>query len=170
MASLNIPNSFSNNTVADATQVNANFTSVKNFAESAVVQVDGSVKAPTVAIADGAVTAVKIADGAVTASKLPANTFAVTYQDHTISGLTQDFLGQWVTADTKITLTGGKTYQNVIGVTCLGGLNAYGTYAYFRGIGLQSGVLNANEVIVQAAVSNNAANGNYAIVRVWTTA
>lgn len=61
MASLNIPNSFSNNTVADATQVNSNFTAVKNFAESAVVQVDGSVKAPTIAIEDGAVTAAKLA-------------------------------------------------------------------------------------------------------------
>ena len=70
MASLSIPNSFTNNTVASATEVNANFTSVKSFAESALVQVDGSVQAPTVAIANLAVTTAKIADGAVTSAKI----------------------------------------------------------------------------------------------------
>ncbi len=70
MASLSIPNSFTNNTVASATEVNANFTSVKSFAESALVQVDGSVQAPTAAIANLAVTTAKIADGTVTLEKL----------------------------------------------------------------------------------------------------
>jgi len=70
MASLSIPNSFTNNTVASATEVNANFTSVKSFAESAVVQVDGSVQAPTVAIANLAVTTAKIADLNVTTAKI----------------------------------------------------------------------------------------------------
>lgn len=65
MASLSIPNSFTNNTVASATEVNANFTSVKSFAESAVVQVDGSVQAPTAAIADGAITTDKIFNGTI---------------------------------------------------------------------------------------------------------
>lgn len=65
MASLSIPNSFTNNTVASATEVNANFTSVKSFAESAVVQIDGSVQAPTIAIADGAITSAKILDGTI---------------------------------------------------------------------------------------------------------
>lgn len=61
MASLPIPHSFSNNTVASATEVNQNFLSIKSFAESAVVQVDGSVQAPTIAIADAAVTSPKLA-------------------------------------------------------------------------------------------------------------
>lgn len=73
MASLSIPNSFTNNTVASATEVNANFTSVKTYAESALVQVDGSVQAPTVAIANLAVTTAKIADDAVTAAKIATN-------------------------------------------------------------------------------------------------
>jgi len=70
MASLSIPYSFTNNTVASATEVNANFTSVKSFAESSVVQVDGSVQANTAAIANLAVTTGKIADGAITTAKI----------------------------------------------------------------------------------------------------
>jgi microcystin-dependent protein len=45
MATLNITNSFSNNSVADANQVNQNFTDVKSFVESSVVHADGLVKA-----------------------------------------------------------------------------------------------------------------------------
>ena len=70
MASLSIPNSFTNNTVASATEVNSNFLSVKSFAEAAVVQVDGSVQAPTAAIANLAVTTAKIADLNVTTAKI----------------------------------------------------------------------------------------------------
>jgi hypothetical protein len=70
MASLSIPHSFTNNTVASATEVNANFASVKSFAESNVVQVDGSVQAGSTAIANLAVTSGKIADGAITSVKI----------------------------------------------------------------------------------------------------
>lgn len=45
MATLNVTNTFTNGTVADALQVNQNFTDVKSFVESNVVHVDGSVKA-----------------------------------------------------------------------------------------------------------------------------
>ena len=65
MATLNITNSFSNGSVANANEVNQNFIDVKTFAESAVVQVDGSVKAGTAAIADGAITVAKLAPGVV---------------------------------------------------------------------------------------------------------
>lgn len=54
MATLNIPNSFVNGTVAIATEVNANFNAVKTFAE---------------ALAAGT----NIDDGAITYSKLDAN-------------------------------------------------------------------------------------------------
>lgn len=63
MATLNITNSFSNSSIANANEVNQNFIDVKTFAESAVVQVDGSVKAGTAAIADGAITVAKLAPG-----------------------------------------------------------------------------------------------------------
>lgn len=55
--------SFTNGTVANATEVNGNFSAVKNFVESQTVQVDGSVKATTASITDGAVTKAKLNDG-----------------------------------------------------------------------------------------------------------
>lgn len=70
MASLNIPYSFTNGTTADATQVNANFTTVKSFVETNVVQIDGTVQAGTTAIADGAVTTAKVADSSITTAKI----------------------------------------------------------------------------------------------------
>ena len=60
MATLNIPNTFSNGTAANATEVNANFSAVKTFVETNVVQTDGSVKAGTSAISDGAITQAKL--------------------------------------------------------------------------------------------------------------
>lgn len=63
MASLSIPNSFSNGTAANATEVNANFSAVKSFVETALVQADGSVKAGTSAINDGAITQAKLDSG-----------------------------------------------------------------------------------------------------------
>lgn len=77
MASLSIPHSFTNNTVASATEVNANFASIKSFGESAVVQVDGSVQAGPSAIATNAITNIKILDGAVTSSKIQDGTIAL---------------------------------------------------------------------------------------------
>lgn len=70
MATLNLPNSFVNTTIANANEVNANFTAVKNFVETNVVQTDGSVRAGTPAINDSAVTTAKIADSNVTTAKI----------------------------------------------------------------------------------------------------
>jgi len=64
MASLNYPYSFTNNSTADANQVNSNFAAAKTFVEANVVQTDGSVQAGTSAIADGAVTTAKLATSA----------------------------------------------------------------------------------------------------------
>jgi hypothetical protein len=63
MATLPITYSFSNGSPANANEVNKNFLDVKGFCEAQVVQIDGSVKAPTAAIADGAITAAKLAPG-----------------------------------------------------------------------------------------------------------
>ena len=74
MATLNIPNTFSTGTVIDATQMNANFTAVKTFAEnlSAGANFDaGAIN--TEDIANSAITAGKIATGAVTTSKIAAS-------------------------------------------------------------------------------------------------
>lgn len=52
MASASIPYNFVNGTTANAEEVDANFISLKNFAETALVQVDGSVKAGLPALAE----------------------------------------------------------------------------------------------------------------------
>lgn len=58
MATLSIPNTFTNGTPAVATEVNANFNAVKVFAEAV---------AAGTSIDDGAITYAKIATAAVTA-------------------------------------------------------------------------------------------------------
>jgi hypothetical protein len=78
MASLNIQYAFTNGTPANATEVNANFTGIKSFVDAQLVQIDGSVKAPTVAIADLAITTGKIADDAVTSAKIANNAVGTT--------------------------------------------------------------------------------------------
>jgi len=70
MATLNITNTFSNSTVANANEVNTNFGDVKTFVEGSLVHADGTVQAGSSAIATGAVTTAKIADDAVTAAKI----------------------------------------------------------------------------------------------------
>jgi len=62
MATLTIPNSFVAGARAIAADVNANFTTVKNFIETNLVQVDGTVKATTASITDDAITEAKVAD------------------------------------------------------------------------------------------------------------
>jgi microcystin-dependent protein len=65
MATLNITNTFTNGTAANATEVNQNFTDVKNFVEGSLVHADGTVQAGTAAIANGAVTEAKLASALI---------------------------------------------------------------------------------------------------------
>lgn len=65
---------FTNGTVAEAAEVNSNFTAVKNFADGLATGVnldDGAVVAAK--IGTSAVTTIKIDDGAVTVVKLAAD-------------------------------------------------------------------------------------------------
>lgn len=64
MASLNIPNSFTNNTIADAVPMQQNFDEIESHVNANLVNIDGSVKAGTNAIADNAITKSKLNDGA----------------------------------------------------------------------------------------------------------
>lgn len=84
MATLNIPNTFVDATTAEASEVNANFTAVKQFAEglSDGSNIDAgaitSTKLATSAVVEGkiaanAVTTAKIADASITQSKLDPN-------------------------------------------------------------------------------------------------
>lgn len=70
MATLNITNTFTNGTAANATEVNQNFTDVKTFVEGSLVHADGTVQAGSSAIATNAIVEAKIAAGAVTEAKL----------------------------------------------------------------------------------------------------
>lgn len=70
MASVPNLNTFLDGSTAVAAEVNDNFTKVKTFVEASLVQIDGSVKAGTAAIADSAVTTAKINNGAVTMDKI----------------------------------------------------------------------------------------------------
>jgi hypothetical protein len=72
MATLNTTYTFTNGNVAEAGQVNTNFNDVESWVSTNVVQIDGSVQAPTIAIADNAITTAKIADASITVGKLAA--------------------------------------------------------------------------------------------------
>ena len=71
---VSIPYVFTNATVAEAAEVNSNFTAVKNFADGLATGVnldDGAVVAAK--IGSNAVTTIKIDAAAVTAAKLAAD-------------------------------------------------------------------------------------------------
>ena len=74
MPSLNFPHTLSNNTVADANHVMADFNAIRDFTNTEVVRTDGSVKAGSSAIATDAVITDKIVNGAVTNAKLDYTT------------------------------------------------------------------------------------------------
>jgi hypothetical protein len=177
MAALSVPNSFSNNTTADANQVNANFQAVVGWGNG-LVHVDGSVKAQTNSIADDAVTAAKIAtgavgtteiaDGAVTKEKLPTGTFLLKYADYSI-GPFVDTYGLYMVTDYKITLPTGVSSVNVVNVEGYGGVNNYFTFCNITGKGDQSLVLTLNEILVSAGL-NHVIYSNMATVRVWYVA
>ena len=98
MATLTIPNSFTNGTAAIATEVNANFTAIKTFSE---------------ALAAGT----NIDAGAITAAKL-ANT-AVTAGSYTTANITVDAQGRLTAASTGTSVTGDSD-QVVIGTQVFG--------------------------------------------------
>lgn len=107
MATLSIPNSFTNNTVASASEVNQNFLSVKTFADAAVVQVDGSVQAPTAAIANNAVTLAKLA-AAVQNALVPVGSIVATARTTAPTG--------WLMCDGTST-AGYTTLASYVGAT-----------------------------------------------------
>lgn len=77
MPNLNVTYNFTNGNVAEAGQVNQNFEDIEVFANTQVVRVDGAVQAPTIAIADGAITTAKIAANAVSYAKLESTVLNV---------------------------------------------------------------------------------------------
>ena len=68
---LTIPNTFVDATIAEAAEVNGNFTAVKNFVDALQAGTGFTVGAiPAAALATDSVTAIKILDGVVSYAKL----------------------------------------------------------------------------------------------------
>lgn len=64
---LTIPNTFVDATIAEASEVNGNFTAVKNFVDALQAGTNFTAGAiQTAAIADGAITSIKLAGGSGT--------------------------------------------------------------------------------------------------------
>lgn len=196
MANLNVTYNFTNGNVAEAGQVNQNFEDVEVFVNNQLVRTDGAVQAPTIAIADLAITSAKIANDAVTADKIAANAvgsseiadgsvgtdelangavtaakksgfYGVTYQDFTITGVMNDADVMFTSgSDHVITFSGGKTFNDVVSVVPNAGINSTVTL-YHVELGAQSGILNSNQARVNCSISNTIDTGGAVNVRVW---
>jgi hypothetical protein len=196
MATLPIDYTFTNGQVANANHVNTNFQSIKTFVEASLVSTDGAVQAGTAAIADNAVTTAKIANDAVTAAKIAAGAvgaseiadgsvgtaeladgavtaskksgfFGIVYEDYGISGVNvsdpsfREFSG----SDHTITLGAGRSYTDIVSVVPLQGVNSW-LRLHSISTGGWSGVLGANQIIVNCSLGNTVA-GNTGAIRVY---
>lgn len=115
MATLDYDYSFQNNTTANALEVMGNFNKAKSFAETKVVQIDGSVKADTAAITDSAITTAKIADLNVTTGKIAES--AVTQSKIADGSITVAKLAAGVQMSGPTGATGPQGPQGIQGPT-----------------------------------------------------
>ena len=106
---LTVPYSFTNATIAEAGEVNSNFTAIKNFVDA--LQAGTNITA-------GAITTASIANDAVTADKL-ADT-AVTPGSYTTANITVDAQGRLTAAATGTAALTGDSDQIVIAAQVFG--------------------------------------------------
>ncbi len=105
------PNTFTNGTEADATQVNANFAAIVTFLNSTGVHVYQAGTIETAALEDLAVTGAKIADGTVTAAKVAADVATQAELDAHISDAIAAHAATAISVDSTTLAGTGTTVQ-----------------------------------------------------------
>jgi hypothetical protein len=136
MATLNTTYTFTNGNVAEAGQVNTNFNDVENWVSTNVVQIDGSVQAPSIAIANGAITSDKILNGTIMDIDINAS-----------AGIADTKLATIATAgkvsNSATTATSGNTASAIVARDASGNFTA-GTITATTFVGTFSGTSSGN--------------------------